>query len=409
MADTKRDQTSAQRFFSKRFLKEQVTWHDYFLAFVLATLATGVVYGFEYLTVEKFSNISGFLIVAVLLSAILLGKGPAVLAAAVCILLYDWLLVPPFFGAVNSADNIIKFSVFVVAALLASWIASMSKNLAIKLKRRERDLMRVIDEREKYKREKQEEVVKREGEALRNAILSSVSHDLKTPLSSIIGAMSSLNLYGQNMNEDDRNKLSDSALAEADKLLGYVNNLLEVAKLEDGQFLNARENVAFDDVLDLTLKRMARRLRRHTVVVHQDDPSLAFVGDEKLLDVALGNILDNAAKFSEPGTTIKIIISSHPGDGLLVIEIEDEGLGVPADEEEIVFDKFHRAKQADKKNAGTGLGLWIARRILEAHDGSVCITRRNAGTPGTLVRITLPLVGSPASRDKKDDGKEQVA
>lgn len=409
MADIKQSQSTAWQFFSRRFLKEQVTWHDYFAAFVLATLATGMVYGLEYLTVEKFSNISGFLIVAVLLSAILLGKGPAVLAATVCSLLYDWLLVPPFFGAVNSTDNIIKFSVFIVAALLVGWIAGMSKNLAVKLKRRERDLMDVINEREKYKREKQEEVVKRQGEALRNAILASVSHDLKTPLSSIIGAMSSLKLYGGNMNEDDRGKLSDSALAEADKLLGYVNNLLEVAKLEDGQFRVARENVAFDDVLDLTLKRMARRLKRHSIVVRQDDPSLAFLGDEKLIDVAFGNILDNAAKFSQSGTRITIVIGKIQDDELLVVEVEDEGVGISAGEEETVFDKFHRAKQVDKKNAGTGLGLWIARRIVEAHGGSVCINPQKQDMKGTCVRLTLPVVDLPVSRIDSDGKKGRAA
>ncbi len=373
-------------------MKEQVTWHDYFYAFLLATFATGIVYGLEHLTIEKFSNISGFLIVAVLLSAILLGKGPAVLAATVCSLLYDWFLVPPFFNAANNADNLIKFSVFIVAALLVSWIASMSKNLAVKLKRRERDLMDVISEREKYKREKQQEVIKRQGETLRNAILASVSHDLKTPLSSIIGAMSSLQSYGKNMDETDRKNLNDSVLTEADKLLGYVNNLLEVAKLEDGQFIIARENVAFDDVLDLTLKRLARRLKRHTIIIHQDDPSLSFSGDEKLIDVALGNIIDNAAKFSKEGTNITISIFKHSGGDELSIEVEDEGVGVPEGEEEIVFDKFHRARQADKKNAGTGLGLWIARRIMEAHGGGISINPDKGSRPnGTLVRMTLPI------------------
>ncbi|RMB12131.1 sensor histidine kinase [Eilatimonas milleporae] len=406
MADETRFRQFARSFFSRRVLKERVTWHDYLSAFLLATFATGVVYGLEYLTVEKFSNISGFLIVAVLLSAILLGKGPAVVAAAVCSLLYDWLLVPPFLGAANSADNIIKFSVFVIAALLTSWIAGMSKNLAVRLKRRERDLMAVIDEREKYKREKQEEVVKRQGEALRNAILASVSHDLKTPLSSIIGAMSSLKLYGRNISEGDREKLNDSVLAEADKLLGYVDNLLEVAKLEEGRFLIARDAVAFDDVLDLTLKRMERRLRRHRIVVREGDPSLAFRGDEKLIGVALGNILDNAAKFSPPGTRIIIGIAAVPGHDMLAVEVADEGVGVPEGEEETIFDKFHRAKQADAKNAGTGLGLWIARRIVEAHGGDIRIRRRGSDTPGACVRLTLPAASLSVS---PDDTREEAA
>lgn len=377
-----------KRLLRNKFLQDQVRGWDYVVAFFLAAFASGIVYGLEHLTVEKFSNISSVLILAVLISAILLGKGPAIMTAVVCSFLYDWLMVPPFFGTINSADNLIKFTVFVTAALLTSWIASMAKSFAIQLKWRERELMGVINEREQYKKEKEEEAVKREAESLRNAILASVSHDLKTPLASIIGAMSSLKLYGQTLPEEDKVKLANSVLSEANRLLGYVNNLLEVAKLEDKYTIMKRETVAIDDILDLTIKRLTSRLRQHKMDIRQGDATLAFLGDERLIDIALGNVLDNAVKFSPEGSTITISAVRKPEKQQIMVQVEDEGIGIPERETELVFDKFYRAKQTDQKNMGTGLGLWIARRIIEAHGGTIRLTSREK-KKGTRVVITL--------------------
>lgn len=378
------------RYFQQKFIRDEVTWTDYLMALLIAAFASGLVYGLEHLTVEKFSNISGFLILAVLISATLLGKGPAILTATACTFLYDLLMVPPFFGSANNADNLIKFSVFVIAALLTSWIAGMAKSYAIQLKKRERELMAVIHEKERYKKEKEQEAIKREAETLRNAILASVSHDLKTPLSSIIGAISSFKLCGTGLSESDKNHLINSVLSEANKLHGYLNNILEVARLEEIHTLIKQENLAADDVIDLTIKRLSQTLYHHRVDVQLDTPSLAFLGDERLMDIALGNILDNAAKFSDKGSVITIAAWPQYSRKKLVIDIKDEGVGIPQDETERVFDKFYRVSKTDQKNNGTGLGLWIARRIVEAHGGMIRMVSDKT-TTGTCVRITLPL------------------
>jgi two-component system sensor histidine kinase KdpD len=383
---------SPRAYFEQRFIHDAVTWWDYFAALVLAGFASAVVYGLERLTVESFSNISGFLILAVLVSAVLLGTGPAVLTAIVCSFLFDWLVVPPFFGATNSGDNIIKFSVFVIAALMTSWIAGMAKRFAIELKKRERELLAVITEKERYKREKDQEAAKREGETLRNAILFSLSHDLKTPLASIIGAISSYKLYRQSLSDTDKQHLINSVLSEANRLHGYLDNILEVAKLESQPMPIKREHLAVDDVIDLTIKRLSHTLRRHHVKIDEEAESPVFVGDERLMDIALGNILDNAAKFSNPGSTICIAVKCDAARREVCIDIHDEGASVSEHDKELVFDKFYRARQSDKKNTGTGLGLWIARHIVRAHGGDLSLSRRQRH-PGTTVRIRLPLAG----------------
>ncbi len=379
-----------KKFLRQKFISDSVTWKDYIAALIFAGVASAIVYGLEQMTVEKFSNISGFLIISVLMSAMLLGKGPAIVTATGCSFLYDWLMVPPFFGTTNSIDNVIKFSVFIIAALLTSWIAGMARSYAIELKRRERELMRTIEEKERYKNEKEEEIIRREAETLRNAILASVSHDLKTPLASIIGAVSSYKLCEDDLSEEDRDKLISSVLSEANKLHGYLNNILEVAKLEEKHHMIKRETLAVDDVLDLTLKRMSAVLKGHHIKVRQEGGTLAFTGDERLMDIALGNLLDNAVKFSKEGSVITITASPLEKRGQLAINIQDEGTGVPSEEMEKVFDKFYRASKADHKNTGTGLGLWIARRIIEAHDGTIRLCEQE-NQKGTCVSIKLPL------------------
>lgn len=382
-----------KEYLRQKFIQDKVSWKDFVAALMLAIFAAFVVFGLEKLTVEKFSNISSILILSVLVSAMLFGKGPAILTAVVCSFLYDWLMVPPFFMPGNNIDNAIKFSVFVVAALLTSWIASMARNSAIALVRRERELITLIEERERYKREKEQESLKREAETLRNAILASVSHDLKTPLVSIIGAVSSFKISWENFSDDDRTHLITSVLGEANKLHGYINNILEVARLEDMSALVKREELAVDDVIDLPLKRLSSVLRSHVIEVKQEDESLAFMGDERLMDIALGNVLDNAVKFSEQGTVITLTTRPLWDERLMMMEILDEGEGVTPEEADKVLDKFYRVSKADQKNTGTGLGLWIARRIIEAHGGTIQLQPGQEGR-GTCVRILLPLVNS---------------
>lgn len=378
-----------KQYFQRKFLQERVTTDDYLAAFVLAIMASGIVFGLEHLTVENFSNLTSALILAVMISAILLGKGPAILTATLCSLLYDWLMVPPFFGLPSSGDNIIKFSTFVTVALLTSAIAGLTKTYAIELKHRERELMHVIHEKEQYKREIEEQSVKRKAETLRNAILASVSHDLKTPLAAIIGAISSMQSYGPTLGDEDRSRLLSSVAGEANKLLGYVNNLLEVAKLEESQTIMKKEVLALDDILDLTIKRLSPILRYRRIEVRGEIASLAMVGDERLMDVALGNILDNAVKFSPEHSLIIVTLRKERKGNQLAILIEDEGVGVPESEAEKVFDKFYRARREDAKNTGTGLGLWISQRIIEAHQGKIRLEGRGR-KPGTAVVITLP-------------------
>ncbi len=379
-------------YLQKNFFRSDVTWRDYLISLMLALGATGIIYLLEEITVERFSNINSTLIISVLISAIFLGRAPAILNAIVCVYMYEWLMVPPFFEANYGLDNIIKFSVFVFAAIITGWIAGMAKNYAIALKKREVELIETIKEKERYKNEKEQEVIKREAEVLRNAVLASVSHDLKTPLASIIGAISSFKLYSKEISEQDRSELIDSVLGEANKLHGYVNNILEVAKLEEHNTILRKDIIAVDDVIDLIIKRFSNQLRNHKIKINQDT-DLYFMGDEHLMDIAIGNIIDNAIKFSPENTKIIISYRCSTSTNKIVIEIEDEGVGVNPEDKEKIFDKFYRSSMSDYKNTGTGLGLWISRKIIDAHLGTIEIENKDkTKKSGARVRITLPKV-----------------
>jgi two-component system sensor histidine kinase KdpD len=291
--------------------------------------------------------------------------------------------------------------VFIAAALLAGWVAGMSRNLAIRLKRREQELMKVIAQREDLRREKEEEMIRREAEGLRNAILTSVSHDLKTPLASIIGAVSSLKRHGHSLSEEDKTHLQTSVLGEANKLSGYVSNLLEMAKLEHGTAALRHETVAVDDLFDLTTKRMAGRLRTHAVEILPEEVPLSVQGDERLLDVALGNLLDNAVKFSPAGA--RIVLSAQTDEhGQVMVMVEDEGCGLPDDVPpgQALSDAFFRARREDRSNHGTGLGLWIAQRIAQAHGGSIDLRQ---GKTGVCAVLRLPLAVMPSLPQEEEE------
>jgi two-component system sensor histidine kinase KdpD len=380
-------------FIRQLFLRDQPAWCAWGGAVVVAVAMSLFVYGLETITVEHFSNLNSFLILAVLLSAVLFGTGPALLTAVLCSLLYDWMMVPPFFE-VGGYDNLIKFSVFVVAALLTGGIAGKAKTYAVELSRREKELSAAYEEREMLREAQQQEIIRREVETLRNAILTSVSHDLKTPLSAIIGAMSSLNLSDRDLSDGDRRQLVDSVLSEANRLLGFINNILEVARLENRDLLLKSELITPDDVVDLALKRLAPQLRRFDVECRQDGEDLFLLGDERLLSIAVGNLLDNAMKYSPAGTRIRVL-SAKVGNAVR-ITVEDQGTGIPAPLREQVFHRWHRARQADSGARGTGLGLWITRRIVEAHSGTVSIADGQHGR-GTRVNVDLPAAAPPAA------------
>ncbi len=229
-----------------------------------------------------------------------------------------------------------------------------------------------------------------ETERLRGALLTSISHDLRTPLASILGAATSLDSYGGLLDETARRDLLDTIRHEAERLNRFVANLLDMTRLEAGAVVPRREAADLGEVAGAALARAARVLEGHSVVL-EVAPSLPLVDlDVVLFEQALFNLLDNAGKYAPPGTEVAVRVSADAA--ALLVQVADRGPGIPDDRLRDVFDKFTRLRASDRQRPGTGLGLAIARGFVEAMGGTLVAANRTDG-PGALFTIRLPLTG----------------
>jgi len=231
--------------------------------------------------------------------------------------------------------------------------------------------------------------LKRQGEALREALLNSVSHDLQTPLAAILGSASVLESLDERAEPRVRRELSATIREEAERLASYIGNVLDLTRIRSGQIAPRLELVELADIVNGALRRKERALAGRTlcVVLPQGLPMLRL--DLFLMEHAVANVLDNAAKFSAPGATVDV--SARRDGQAVVLEIADSGRGIPAEELDRVFDAFYRGVEAQTGGAaGSGLGLAICRAFVEANGGSVHLHSDGRGR-GTRVQLRLPV------------------
>ena len=227
-----------------------------------------------------------------------------------------------------------------------------------------------------------------ETERLRAALLTSISHDLRTPLASIIGAMTSLRSYGASYDEGAREELMATVQSEAERLNRFIGNLLDMTRLESGGIATKSELVDAGEIVGTALRRAAKILAEHRIEIDiaADLPMLPL--DYLLFEQMLFNLLDNAAKYAPAHSLIRI--AAQREGGMAVFRIEDEGPGITAGDREKIFDKFYRVHAQDRQRAGTGLGLAICRGFAEALGGTIAAENRADGQ-GAVFTIRLPI------------------
>jgi two-component system sensor histidine kinase KdpD len=227
-----------------------------------------------------------------------------------------------------------------------------------------------------------------EQDRLRAALLTSISHDLKTPLASVLGAASTMRDLAGNLSDQQKLELLGTVIDESERLNRFIANLLDMTKLESGAIV---PNAALHDIGEIVgsaLRRAGKILGAHRVSldVAADLPMLEL--DAVLFEQVLFNLLDNAAKYSPHGTTIAI--RSRRDGRWVVLDVSDEGEGIPPDEVEHIFDKFYRAQKGDHVRPGTGLGLAISRGFVEAMHGRIIAANRSDRS-GAMLTIRLPV------------------
>jgi two-component system sensor histidine kinase KdpD len=226
-------------------------------------------------------------------------------------------------------------------------------------------------------------------EQVRSTLLSSVSHDLRTPLAVMKGAASTLANENHTLAPAARKELTDAIVEETERLDRLIANLLDVTRLESGSVHITKEWQSLEEVVGAAFNRMETHLRPRHVTIGVPADLLAPC-DGALIEQALVNLLENAAKYTIEGTPIEV--SATKVNSNIVVEVSDRGPGVPAEEQERIFDKFHRGP-SERTKAGVGLGLTICRAIVTTHGGRIWVENREGG--GASFKFSLPLEGEP--------------
>lgn len=231
-----------------------------------------------------------------------------------------------------------------------------------------------------------------ETEKLRSALLSSVSHDLRSPLAAMIGSADSLKYYGEQMSKDDQNTLLDLIQVEGERLDRYIQNLLDMTRLGHQGLTLARTWISVDEIVTSATERLIRYQPQTKIEQHLAPDLPQLYVHPALIEQALFNVLENAAKFSPDHTAIQLSITQVLLDEqpMLQIDVIDQGVGIPEKERQDIFNMFYTMQRGDRGKTGTGLGLSIVKAIIGAHMGKIQAFSAYDHY-GTLIRIHIPL------------------
>jgi K+-sensing histidine kinase KdpD len=301
----------------------------------------------------------------VLAVSVRFGIGPAIFTAVTAVLAFDFLFVPPTLTlAVPDVRSAVTLGMMLLVAVVSCFLAEQLRRQAEQARR-------------------QTEV-----ERLRNALLSALSHDLRTPLTALVGASTAL--YEDKLDGKERREFARMVAEEATRLNRLVGNLLELTRLESGKVTAKRAIQAIDEVIGSALCRLERQLvgRHVRTSVPEEIPLIGF--DPVLVEQVLINLVENAVKYTPAGSPIDV--SVRVGQGHVSVDVADRGPGVPRGDEEKVFEKLYRGRNDARGDGGIGLGLTICRAIIAAHEGRIVFQNRPGG--GAVVRFTLPVRGS---------------
>jgi K+-sensing histidine kinase KdpD len=355
-----------------------------YLAAVLVIVASTFVSWFVFGEAHLPDVVMIFLLGVVIVS-MRYGYGPSLLATLLGVLAFEYCFIPPLFSfAVSDLRHVVTFAVMFLVAFVISDLTRRVREQASSAQALAQETVLLYAERSRLAEDARLARLAVESEQLRNALLSSVSHDLRTPLAVVTGATSTL-LDRPPADEATRRILLKTAHDEALRLNQLVRNLLDVTRVEAGALSVRREAQTIEEVVGAALTRLEERLRDREVgtAIPIDLPLCAF--DSVLVEQVLINVLENAVKHTPAGTPIDVTACAR--DGEIEVEIADRGPGVARQDAERVFDKFERLHKTE--GGGVGLGLTICRGIVRAHGGRMWVEDRAAG--GASFRFTLPL------------------
>jgi two-component system sensor histidine kinase KdpD len=335
------------------------------------------------------------------------GAGPAVAAALGGILSFNFLFLPPYGTfAIRDPDNWIAFIAFMVTAITVGQLSGSAKQRAEEAEGAKGEVERLYYElQDSFERSSQAKALK-QSERLKSALLDAVTHDFRTPLTSIKASATAMldDIYGTErdktepvLDKEARKEMLQVIDEEADRLDRFVESLTKLARIDAGDMRLQLQPASVDEIVNNALKRAEPRTRTHRMEVWIDDLPRVTV-DEHAVSEAIYTLIDNAAKYSPDDSPI--IVRAKQANEAIQISVEDRGPGIRADVRDRVFEKFFRAMRdgdvSDRRVPGSGMGLAIARGIVEAHHGRVWVEDAEGGNGAKFV-VELPIGVSAAT------------
>ena len=340
-------------------------------------------------------------VLIILFLAVAWGPKPAVLASLLAVGCFNFFFLPPV-GTFHIADpeNWIALVAFLITAITTGQLSARAKLRADEATAARREIERLYHELQDSFEEASQAKALKQSERLKSALLDAVTHDLRTPLTSIKASVSTLiedehlpdsNQTAAHLNELGRRDLLQVIDEEADRLDRFIEDLMELARIEAGELQLRREWGSLPEIFAAAMKRAAPITRKHKVELALADELPSVRVDERAVAEVIYVLLENAAKYSPPGTVIRLTAEEAP-HGMVWLSIEDQGPGITTELRERVFDKFFRAMRNGSvlgQKPGTGMGLAIAKGIVEAHGGRIWIDD-SVDLKGVRVNILLP-------------------
>jgi len=297
------------------------------------------------------------------------------LAALIC---FNFFFIPPI-GTLTVADpeNWVALAAFLAVSLVGS-------NLSSAIRERER----IAVERLHLLEERKQADIARQRDALSSALLASIGHDLRTPLTAL--KVAATNLQSDELADEDRNEQADVVLTEVERLTRLFQNILDMARIDAQAVAAERRWVHLSEIWEAALDQVSHSFARHAIDLSIDEETLVYL-DPRLTAAALTRVLENAAKYAPIDTTISIAMRVVPRQ--LTITVADQGPGIAPDDLPRIFDRFFRGELTGRRVGGTGMGLPIARGLLQAEAGVISAANRPEG--GAQLTITVPVDTRP--------------
>lgn len=345
-------------------------------AFCVLVLACATLVAYVFKTFElSDANIIMLYIIAVLVISIITSRIQyCLISSVVCVLLFNYLFTYPEFSlsAHDAAYPVTFITMFITAFIAGSLANKLKRNIRIA---------------EKNAKEKEEAALLAQNEQLRANMLRSISHDLRTPLTSISGNASTLISAGGTLDEAAKQQIYNDIYSESMWLIGLVENLLYATRIEEGKMQLKLSVEILDDIVREAVKHVRRTHPRRVIRLDMQDEIIPVTADANLIVQVIINLIDNAVKYSEDDSLVYVIVKKEAD--FAVISVSDNGIGIPESEKEKVFDMFYTcgSRSSDSRRS-LGLGLSLCKSIVNTHGGKITVS--DNCPKGTTVSFTLP-------------------